>query len=282
LKLNYGIPFPVDINSFFPRFENAMVTCLGDLHPSAHLCKDAFFTGMCGFSPNTRKWESLIETNPQLKSILDNYEEINPLPIVNSFLPIDYKKRDKNLIYAALGTVYSFNVAAIQMILESFEILGDDIGHFDVIFPMGGAFSKINQKIKDGLLKVPKNVLILERAPQINVLKRASLFITHCGMNSTSESIHYGVPMICLPQGDLTDQPVVANRIADQLGCGIRLNWRLSTPTDIATAIKVIINDECYLERTLRMSVLSNRYNGGVRGANHIIKMINENRKKNE
>ena len=41
--------------------------------------------------------------------------------------------------------------------------------------------------------------MLVERAPQIELLKRAYLFISHNGMNSTSESIHFGVPMLFIP-----------------------------------------------------------------------------------
>jgi UDP:flavonoid glycosyltransferase YjiC (YdhE family) len=39
---------------------------------------------------------------------------------------------------------------------------------------------------------LPKNIELVKTAPQIEILKRASLFLTHCGMNSTSETIYYG------------------------------------------------------------------------------------------
>jgi UDP:flavonoid glycosyltransferase YjiC (YdhE family) len=133
-----------------------------------------------------------------------------------------------------------------------------------------------------GDLVVPESrVLLLPRAPQIEILKRASLFITHNGMNSTSESIHYGVPMICLPQAMFTDQPVVAKRVADELGCGIRLKPNCES-NDIAIEIKNVIRNKQYLERTLRLTYLSRRFNGAVNGANYIIKSINENESKKD
>ncbi len=49
--------------------------------------------------------------------------------------------------------------------------------------------------------------------PQLEVLKQANLFITHGGMNSSSESLYFGVPMIVIPV--MGDQPIVAQRIED-------------------------------------------------------------------
>lgn len=47
-------------------------------------------------------------------------------------------------------------------------------------------------------ISVGDNVHLVETAPQISILKRSSLFVTHSGMNSTSESVYYGVPMVCI------------------------------------------------------------------------------------
>jgi UDP:flavonoid glycosyltransferase YjiC (YdhE family) len=128
---------------------------------------------------------------------------------------------------------------------------------------------------------VPSNILLLPKSPQIDILKRAALFITHNGMNSTSESIHYGIPMICLPQGIMTDQPVVAERAADDLGLGIRFNSATCTSTELAEAIKEVVTDRRYLERTLRLSCISRHSNGSKNGAKFILKLVDEERKKN-
>ena len=39
---------------------------------------------------------------------------------------------------------------------------------------------------------LPDNIILVKTAPQTEILKRASLFINHSGMNSASEAIHYG------------------------------------------------------------------------------------------
>jgi UDP-glucoronosyl and UDP-glucosyl transferase len=53
---------------------------------------------------------------------------------------------------------------------------------------------------------------MINRVPQIEVLKRAALCITHAGINTALESLAEGVPMVAIPIG--FDQPGIAARIA--------------------------------------------------------------------
>jgi MGT family glycosyltransferase len=60
--------------------------------------------------------------------------------------------------------------------------------------------------------RVPDNAILVERAPQIELLRSASVAITHGGLGTVKECILMGVPMIVFPQG--FDQPGNAARIA--------------------------------------------------------------------
>jgi zeaxanthin glucosyltransferase len=59
---------------------------------------------------------------------------------------------------------------------------------------------------------IPPNTIIVPIAPQIELLKRAALCITHAGLNTALEALAQGVPMVAIPIG--YDQPGVAARIA--------------------------------------------------------------------
>jgi hypothetical protein len=65
----------------------------------------------------------------------------------------------------------------------------------------------------DDLPFLPGDPLMLGFAPQLELLRRASLTITHAGMNTVLESLAEGVPMVAIP---------IAN---DQPGMGARLAW---------------------------------------------------------
>jgi MGT family glycosyltransferase len=58
----------------------------------------------------------------------------------------------------------------------------------------------------------PSNAIIVKRAPQLELLKRTSVCITHAGLNTVLESLAQGVPQVAIPVA--YDQPGVGARIA--------------------------------------------------------------------
>ena len=108
----------------------------------------------------------------------------------------------KPLVYASLGTIVNGLEHVYRIILEA-------VGKFPEIQTVLSVGKNINP---DVLGAIPPNVLVVSAAPQIALLKRASLCITHAGLNTTLESLAQGVPLVAIPIG--YDQPGVAARIA--------------------------------------------------------------------
>jgi zeaxanthin glucosyltransferase len=106
------------------------------------------------------------------------------------------------LIYASLGTLVNGQPEILRTILGAVARL---VG-FQVVLSIG---KNVNQ---DELGSAPANTVVVRNAPQIELLKRAVLCITHAGLNTTLESLAQGVPMVAIPIG--YDQPGVAARIA--------------------------------------------------------------------
>ncbi|GMP78156.1 hypothetical protein CsSME_00034204 [Camellia sinensis var. sinensis] len=70
--------------------------------------------------------------------------------------------------------------------------------------------------------KLEKQGLIVPWCSQVEVLSHPSVgcFVTHCGWNSTLESLVLGIPVVCLPQ--FTDQPTNAKLLEDEFKTGLR------------------------------------------------------------
>ena len=73
---------------------------------------------------------------------------------------------------------------------------------------------------KSALEPLPENVKVYSYVDQPDVLSRADAFITHCGMNSVSESLYMATPMVLYPQTG--EQHAVARRTAE-IGAGVML-----------------------------------------------------------
>jgi len=108
----------------------------------------------------------------------------------------------KPLVYASLGTI----VNGLEYV---YRIILDAVGKFPEFQTVLSVGKNINP---DVLGAIPRNVIVVSAAPQIELLKRATLCITHAGLNTTLESLAQGVPLVAIPIG--YDQPGVAARIA--------------------------------------------------------------------
>ena len=104
------------------------------------------------------------------------------------------------LIYASMGTLQNRLGHVFQAIAEACRGLDADV----VISLGGGGAAK-------PMGKLPGDPIVVEFAPQLELLSRASLTITHAGMNTALETLAQGVPAVAVPVGN--DQPGVAARL---------------------------------------------------------------------
>ena len=102
---------------------------------------------------------------------------------------------------------------------------------------------------------------LLSYVDQIAVLEKADVFLTHCGMNSVSESLYFKVPLVMYPQTN--EQKGVAFRV-NELGAGIYLNSE--SISDIQMATKELLQQSKYKEQA---NVISNSFSkcGGSKAA---------------
>jgi zeaxanthin glucosyltransferase len=92
----------------------------------------------------------------------------------------------------------------------------------------------------------PSNTILVRSAPEIESLKRATLCITHAGLNTTLEALGQGVPMVAIPIG--YDQPGVAARIAYH-GVGEIVNIEDLTIERLSRLIGRVLRDPRYTNR---------------------------------
>jgi zeaxanthin glucosyltransferase len=105
------------------------------------------------------------------------------------------------LIYACMGTVRNMRDSTFVTIAEACNNRDAQL-----VLSLGG--TGINLAHSRGL---PGRPIVVPYAPQIELLRRASLAIIHAGLNTTLECVACGIPMVAIPITD--DQPGVAARV---------------------------------------------------------------------
>ena len=100
------------------------------------------------------------------------------------------------------------------------------------------------------LIDLPDTMVGAEFLPQTTVIPQVDLVITHGGNNTTTESLHFGKPMILLPL--FWDQYDNAQRM-DELGFGVRLSTYGFTEEEMHGAIERLLGDTALRERMARM-----------------------------
>lgn len=118
--------------------------------------------------------------------------------------------------------------------------------------------------VEPSSLGAPDNFMVRRQVPQLEVLKRARVFITHCGMNSTMEALWYGVPMVAFPQ--MAEQALNADRVVE-LGAGLRLAQGLTpSPQALREAVERLDTEPHWRTRLAELQGLV-RESGGPRRA---------------
>ena len=138
------------------------------------------------------------------------------------------------LIYASLGTTRNSRADVLQLIAEACKEIDAQL-----VISLGGRF--------DAAIfgPLPGEPIVVEFAPQLEILKRASLVITHAGPNTVFETLMEGKPMVAVPIAH--DQPAVAARLG-RLGIAEVLPvMRLSEGLIRKAAVKVL-TDGSYRE----------------------------------
>ncbi len=148
------------------------------------------------------------------------------------------------IVYAALGTLPLLAKADYE---NFFRIVIDA----SLKWPAWNWVLSIGNNLTvDDFKSVPANVIIVNRAPQLELLKKASLMITHGGPNSVKECIFFGVPMIVFPLW--FDQPGNVARVTYH-GLGLKGDFKTITAEALQGLVEEATVNPEFSERTKAM-----------------------------
>ena len=87
-------------------------------------------------------------------------------------------------------------------------------------------------------------------APQLELIRRSALTISHGGLNTALESLAWGVPMVVLPVA--YDQPGVGTRV-EWSGVGRSIPIGRLTVDHLRDAVRSVLSDSAYRVRAGRL-----------------------------
>jgi zeaxanthin glucosyltransferase len=144
------------------------------------------------------------------------------------------------LIYASMGTILNGQAEIFQTIVAG---IAKHKG-VQLVLSIG------DQLEPEQIGPVPGNAIIVKRAPQLELLKRASVCITHSGLNTVLESLAQGIPQVAIPV--TFDQPGIAARIAYHK-TGIVTSLDKLSPNHLSTLLGEVLSDQTYRENARRI-----------------------------
>ena len=159
-------------------------------------------------------------------------------------VPFPWEKLDgRPLVYASLGTMQNGSESVFRTIAQACSGLP-----VQLVISLGGGLAP------DRLDALRGDPIVVSYAPQLELVKKAAVVITHAGLNTVLESLAEGVPLVCIPQGN--DQPGVAARVADR-HAGVVVPRPKLTARRLEVALRAVLNDPTYTDaaRALRDAI---------------------------
>ena len=208
---------------------------------------------------NDQNTHTIVYTSPEFQpcaeSFSDKYAFVGP-----SVRPAreQVTKTHEKLVYVSMGTVVNDRLALYRNCIAA--LAGENV---QVILSVG------DQVDIAALGPLPENVSVYPQVDQIAVLEQADAFLSHCGMNSASESLYFGVPLLCYPQ--TKEQGGVAARVT-ALGAGIMLEN--PTQSAIKAAVKLLLSDTKIKANAEEIASSFHRCTGPIAAADKIEQVI--------
>jgi zeaxanthin glucosyltransferase len=105
----------------------------------------------------------------------------------------------------------------------------------------------------------PGNAIIVNQTPQLELLKRTSVCVTHAGLNTVLESLAQGVPQVGIP---ITfDQPGVATRIVAKK-TGLTMPIEQLTSEHLSALLGEVLNNPVYRDNARKFQGIISESNG--------------------
>ena len=176
-------------------------------------------------------------------------------PVARQEIDFPWERLDgRPLVYASLGTTRNVRPEIFHLIAKACCELD-----MQLVIALGNRYGETQ------FAGLPGMPVVAQYAPQLELLRVASVAISHGGLNTALESMSAGKPMVLIPLA--YDQPANALRL-ERLGMAEVLSVTRLTVQRIRAAVTKVLHEPRYREATLRAQSKLNVLNGTVHAAN--------------
>jgi MGT family glycosyltransferase len=96
--------------------------------------------------------------------------------------------------------------------------------------------------VRPEMVPAPAHVRVVRSAPHRDVLREASVVVTHAGHGTVLKTLSAGVPLVCIPMG--RDQHANTTRVL-RVGAGVRVGKRASA-SQVTAAIRYVLDEPAF------------------------------------
>jgi MGT family glycosyltransferase len=172
-----------------------------------------------------------------------NFHHTGPWTDAAARAPVDFPwerlRPGRPLVYASMGTLQNGILRTFGMIAEACAGLG-----LQLVISLGGGQ---DPALLGGL---PGDPVVVGYAPQLELIERSALTISHGGLNTVLESLAQGAPMVVLPV--TYDQPGVGARV-EWSGVGRSIPVGRLTVERLRDAVRAVLDNPAYRDRAGRL-----------------------------
>ncbi|MDO3680320.1 macrolide family glycosyltransferase [Paenibacillus ehimensis] len=207
------------------------------------------------------------EFQPDADKLDDSYlfigPSITPRLDAPSFPLEQLRSQYDKVVYISMGSILTKDLEFYKLCFEAFQ---DIPAQFVLSYGKDTHLGSLGNSI-------PPNFMAMPYVPQLEVLQQADAFITHAGMNSTSEALYYDVPLVMIPLS--SDQPIVAKRV-EKLGAGLVLDRSQLTPAALKSALLQVLNEPSYKKHAKQIGDSLRNAGGYKEAASRIMSLFSK------
>jgi MGT family glycosyltransferase len=189
------------------------------------------------------------------------------LPVQQQRVGVDFPFASldaRPLLYISLGTVVNDRLPFYRSCLAAF---GSE--PWQIVLSLG------ERVTREELGPLPANVIVRPFVPQLAILQRASVFLTHGGTNSVMESLYHRVPLVVAPS---TPEHTITGRRVAELGLGLTIEDTEPDIQALRTAVASVLHDPAIRNNVEQMSDIVRHAGGSTLAATAILQFVARHR----